>query len=128
MKDDSIRLLKLVTNESIVCEIISEHPSFFLIKRPLKVLVIPRKDDEGFNLAILRWDLLLDFDEPVSLNKFSLISISILTEEIKLAYTDAIKKYDTIMSDNESEEHDKLEKEVDQFMNLMSLRSNKNIH
>lgn len=129
MNLDNIRLLKLTNSDNIVGEVLSEHTTTIVIKRPLKAMIIPRRGSEGFNLAMLRWDMLIDFDEPVSFNKFALVSISFLTEDIKEAYADAIKKYDKVMNQSQTDEDNKqLEEDLDKLISLMSMGSNKSIH
>jgi hypothetical protein len=90
--EDNLRILKLNTSETVVVKILNETTSGLVSKHPLRAVILPAKEG-GMSLAMMRWEIVFDFDDEVVFNKMSVVAIAQPSKEISQAYLDAIAKY-----------------------------------
>lgn len=120
--EQSLKLIKLSTGENIIGEILQETSLIVIIKHPLRAMIIPKEN--GFNLALLRWDFIFDF-ESVAFNKNAIIAFGQVTNEISEAYAESITRYYNNI--NESEDSSE-ESYMDELEKAFSSIKSKSIH
>jgi len=104
-----ILILKLATGENVVGKVLTNTENTITMEFPVRAMLLP--NNNGLNLALLRWDFLFE-PESVAFSKNSVVAIGKVSEEIEGAYAESVVKYYDGDSENEevsdeSEETDK---------------------
>lgn len=118
-----LRLIKLTTGENVIGEILQDTATLIIIKQPLRAMLVPKEN--GFSLALMRWDFLFEFDS-VSFNKNSIIAFGQISNEIEEAYTESIHRYYNRQPD-ESDSNDE-ESYMDELEKAFGSIKSKSIH
>lgn len=97
------KILKLTNGDTLVGNVVEESRSYIEVNRPMKVILIPKSDGQHlYNLSIMKWDPLMNFNIPARIFKQSIVSVSEATPEIIRIYSEAYTEF-------ESEEEDDIE-------------------
>lgn len=106
----NVRLIKLTTSENILGEVVEESNSTVVLNFPLKVVSMPGHGKSDFSVGMMKWDIFLDYDSPIHFNKFTIVSIGFVGQDVKVSYYEAYQRYlnmkNNIEKDNESTEID----------------------
>jgi hypothetical protein len=86
------KILKLSSGETIIGNILKETVSYLDMNLPLKVLFIMHPDSGKMNLSILRWDPIMDYDQPVRVYKNSIVACAEPTPLMLKNYNDIMKQ------------------------------------
>ncbi len=121
MQLENLRLVKLTSSETVIAEVQSETNTTLVVLHPLKAFIVPGRSPSSFNLAMMRWEVLHDFNEPMVFNKYAIVAMGEVSAETREAYVESIKKYNDITAkdstDNEADEQ--FQKDIERI--LMSL-------
>ncbi|NDG31222.1 hypothetical protein EB118_14270 [bacterium] len=115
-----IQIIKLVTGDNVVGEVISITPNSIILKFPVRAALIPR--DTGFNLALIKWDFLF-FTDSVSFYKSAIVATSQVSSEMESAYVESVIKYYGNQSVTTSEMED-----LEELDNTFSTAKSDTIH
>lgn len=118
MEIDNLRLVRLASSETVVAEVQSETNTTLVVLHPLKAMVIPGRSPSSFNLAMMRWEILHDFNEPMVFNKYAIVAMGEVSNETKEAYVESMKKYNEIMmkESSSSDEDDQFQKDIEKIL------------
>ncbi|NBQ93355.1 hypothetical protein EB118_23480 [bacterium] len=125
MIPDNIRLLKLSSSDDILGEVIEETTSTVVINFPLKIVPMPAKNDIGMSMGMMRWDFFMDYDSPIHFNKFTIMAMSPVTDDVKASYCQAFQKYMMMKNMKENDLGDNLDEDIQ--ANDLNL-SNRTLH
>jgi hypothetical protein len=127
MQLENLRLIKLSSSETVIAEVQSETNTTLIVIHPLRALVIPSKtSSSSLNLAMMKWEMFHDFEEPMVLNKYAVLAIGKVNDEIRTAYIDAMHRYHEIIKLDQSTEldntDDDLEKELEMILKSLDTK------
>tara|TARA_Y100001937_G_C7116080_1_gene330181 strand:- start:563 stop:937 length:375 start_codon:yes stop_codon:yes gene_type:complete len=91
--EDSIQLIKLTTNETIVCQIIEENEFTIVVRIPYKVTAIGIETNKP-KMALIKWDHLIETAEDIVLNKNTIVATCMPIEELYNVYEELLVKHD----------------------------------
>lgn len=119
METDNLRMIKLSSSETVVGKVTSETNTTLIIFQPLKAVIMPSRSNSGFSLAMMRWEMFFEFEQPVVINKYAIIAIGEATDDIRTAYFESIKKYNEM---SKQEDDHSLEKDLETILNALDTR------
>ena len=79
--EDSIQLIKLTTNETIVCQIVEENEFTIVVRFPYKVTAVGIETNKP-RMALIRWDYLIEMTDDIVLNKNTIVATCMPIEEL----------------------------------------------
>ena len=91
--EDSIQLIKLTTNETIVCQIIEENEFTIVVRLPYKVTAVGIETNKP-RMALIRWDYLIEMADDIVLNKNTIVATCMPIEELYNIYEELLVKHD----------------------------------
>lgn len=127
------KVLKLSTGETIITSVEVEATSFIDIRRPVKIMLVPR-DENTFSAMMVKWDSSMNFDLPVRIFKTAIVSVAEPTESFRESYIEIYSEFETYL--NETEESDKQENEkeddissdLEKIMKMIKSSANTTLH
>lgn len=91
--EDSIQLIKLTTNETIVCQIVEENEFTIVVRLPYKVTAVGIETNKP-RMALIRWDYLIEMADDIVLNKNTIVATCMPIEELYNIYEELLVKHD----------------------------------
>ena len=101
------KIIKTVSGDTIVAQILSETISYVEVKNPFKIY--STFDNQNMKLEVIRWDWASRFDQPFRIYKTAIVSVSDPTFNLAKSYVEVV--------DNELHfyEKKKAEEAIDEF-------------
>ena len=121
---ENVRLVKLTTSEDILGEVVEESNSTVVLNFPLKVVPMPGRGESGFSIGMMKWDLFLDYDSPIHFNKFTIVSMGPVGQDVRVSYYEAYQKYLNMKKNKEESES----MEIDDIDESMLSNINRTLH
>jgi len=127
------KVLKLSTGETLIASIETEASTYIDVVRPIKILIAPYGEDT-FNVVMVKWDPILDFNLPIRVFKTSIVSVAEPKYQFKKSYLEIYDEYENKNKvENEKEELDfdtvdDLSKELDKLVSMMKSSANTTLH
>lgn len=87
------KVLKLSNGDTIIGNITEESRSYIDVHRPVKILV-QVKGETTFGIALVKWEMVSDFEYPARVFKHSIVSVTEPTEEFKENYLEIYHQYE----------------------------------
>jgi len=87
------KVLKLNTGETILGNITEEARSYIDVHRPMKVSIIPNRSG-SLSVALMRWEPISDFENPVRIFKYAIVAVSEPSVEFKDNYAEIYNQYE----------------------------------
>jgi hypothetical protein len=87
------KVLKLNTGETILGNITEEARSYIDVHRPMKVSIIPNRSG-SLSVALMRWEPISDFENPVRIFKYAIVAVSEPSIEFKDNYAEIYNQYE----------------------------------
>ena len=95
MNPNAYKVIKLISGENIICEIVSKNNDIYEIINPLLIYVRPSVIDGGMSesLMLTRWVQPFTEEETFEINKTHMIVMLTSSPGLSLYYENIIKKY-----------------------------------
>lgn len=100
---ENVRLIKLTTSDDLLAEVIEESSSTIVVNFPLKIVPMPSRGGDGFSIGMMKWDVFLDYDSPMHLNKFTVVAMGPVGPDVKTSYFQAFQKYNSLKASREDD-------------------------
>jgi hypothetical protein len=78
----SIKILKLITGEEIIGEVVVESEQFIELNNPLSIMLRPSQD--GFTFGFVPWCNLMDGNKRIYLDK--VVTSGVASDDVKNTY------------------------------------------
>jgi hypothetical protein len=111
------KVLKLSNGETIVGNISKETVSYIDIELPLKILIMMHPQSGKMNLSILKWDPIMDYDQPVRIYKNSIVACAEPTKMMMNSYNEVLEQSKQMILEDEEEQP---EDEITELNNMMT--------
>jgi hypothetical protein len=121
------KVLKLSTGETIIGSIVEETKIYVDVEKPIKVVVAPIGKD-SFNVMLIKWDPMTDFNLPSRIFKTSIVSVGEPTHDFRESYMEIYNKYDSKEDEivSERDEVDDLSDELETLVNVLGNKTSSN--
>lgn len=126
-KNSSIKHLKLVTGEELICELVSELQDSFIVKNALSLMAKTMND--GTKYFTFKTYMVFQ-DSPMNVIMVftdKVMSIAVPTEEMVTQYTNALSEMAAYLEDEESQQLEddfKDSMSLDDFLDEMNVKLN----
>ena len=121
---ENVRLIKLTTSDDLLAEVIEESSSTIVVNFPLKIVPMPSRGGNGFSIGMMKWDVFLDYDSPMHLNKFTVVAMGPVGQDVRVSYYEAYQKYLNMKKNKEESES----MEIDDIDESMLSNINRTLH
>ena len=111
------KVLKLSNGETIVGNISKETVSYIDIELPLKILIMMHPQSGKMNLSILKWDPIMDYDQPIRIYKNSIVACAEPTKMMMNSYNEVLEQSKQMILEDEEEQP---EDEITELNNMMT--------
>ena len=105
------KIIKTVSGETIVAQILSETISYIEVNNPFKIY--STFDDGNMRLEVIRWDWASRFDQPFRIYKTAIVSVSDPTFNLEKSYVEVLDKESTFYDKKKVEEYTEELKDID---------------
>ena len=78
----AVKILKLITGEEVIGEVVAEEKKFIELKNPLSIMLRPSQ--EGFTFGFVPWCNLMDGNKQIPLDK--VVVMGDASDDVKNAY------------------------------------------
>lgn len=112
------KVLKLLTGETIISSISQETKTYIDVEKPIKIIIAPTGKD-SFNVMLVKWDPIVDFNLPVRIFKQSIVSVAEPSQDFRDSYMEIYNKYD--VKESKSEERDEIDDLSDELEALVDM-------
>ena len=127
------KVLKLTNGDTLIGNIVEESRGFIEINRPMRVVLVPKMDGEHlYNLSMMKWDPLMNFNIPARIFKQSIVSVSEATPEIIRIYSEAYTEFESEEEDDieiqPADRTSEIKEEIDKIRSLVGSSNNHILH
>jgi adenine deaminase len=125
--DNSVAVLKLVTNETVVSEVVEESDEFIVLRRPLVINSMLDRDGEA-KIAYRVW-MPYNAQDITIVNKTAMVALCIASPYYTKNYVIGIKEMLKYRKEVEADEEDvkqETKKDVQKEDNVIFLKTDKN--
>lgn len=123
-----IKVIRLVTGESVVASIVEETKDYVDLYRPIKLYFAP-KSQNAVGVMMTKWDYIVDFEHPTRVFKTSIVSVAEPLDNFKESYIEFYNSYDE--PSEEVGEEDETSNHLEKIMDLLKTigpKANTTIH
>jgi len=104
------KIIKTVSGETLIAEIMSETISYVEVKNPFKISAMVNHEQQ-MRIEVIRWDWSSRFDQPFRIYKTAIVAVSDPTFNLLNSYTDVVN------SESYTKDNNKFDMEEDLNLN-----------
>lgn len=116
--DQICKVFKLSNGETIICMVTKETPSYIEVEVPFRLNMIYTPHGT-VNLAIMKWDHTMNYDQPIRVYKNSIVAVADPDVDMYRNYTGMINAVPGEPDEEEDESVDSGNTEIDKIMTNM---------